>query len=211
VDTKDDADSESARGVKARFDQACAEAGVEGSLAIDVGDITRRICDRAVLTDLVVLKVSNPPSAGVSALTHSFRRIIESSSRPLIAVPERATAFQRALLAYDGSDRAKEALFVATYLAEMWKTELFVFTALDDAKTDVQEYVRRYLEIHEVEAEYIVSERGAMDYLKKTVEERNADLVLMGSHGGSVLQRVFVGSALDYMLRESSVPIFICR
>jgi nucleotide-binding universal stress UspA family protein len=33
----------------------------------------------------------------------------------------------------------------------------------------------------------------------------------MGSHGGSVLQQVFVGSALDYMLRESKVPTFICR
>ena len=40
-------------------------------------------------------------------------------------------------------------------------------------------------------------------YLKKTVEERNVDLVLMGSHGGSYCSRYLVGSALDYMLRES--------
>jgi nucleotide-binding universal stress UspA family protein len=33
----------------------------------------------------------------------------------------------------------------------------------------------------------------------------------MGSHGGSVLTRVFVGSAVDYMLRESPVPVLICR
>ena len=115
------------------------------------------------------------------------------------------------MLAYDGSDRAKEALFVATYIAEIWKTELLVFTALDGAKlaADAQEHVRKYLDIHEVEAEYIVSEHGAMDYLKKTVEERNVDLVLMGSHSGSILQQVFIGNALDYMLRESNVPIFI--
>jgi nucleotide-binding universal stress UspA family protein len=50
-----------------------------------------------------------------------------------------------------------------------------------------------------------------MDALKKAVEECAIDLVLMGSHGGSVLQQILVGSALDYMLRESSVPIFICR
>jgi nucleotide-binding universal stress UspA family protein len=62
-----------------------------------------------------------------------------------------------------------------------------------------------------LEAEYIISEHGATDYLNKTVEERNVDLVLMGSHGGSVLQQILVGSALDYMLRESKVPTFICR
>ena len=92
------------------------------------------------------------------------------------------------------------------------KTELLVFTAADGKlNADTQEHVRKYLDIHEVDAEYIVSEHGAMDHLKKTVEERNADLVLMGSHGGTTLRQVFTGSALDYMLRESQVPIFICR
>ncbi|NTU56329.1 MAG: universal stress protein, partial [Anaerolineales bacterium] len=163
--------------------------------------------------DLIVAKLTNPPGTGVSALQSPYRRIIERSSRPLLTVPMQASQFQRALLAYDGTDRSKEALFVATYLAEMWKTELVVFTALDGTKVkaDAQEYVRRYLDIHELEAEYILSERGAMDFLKQTVEERNADLVFMGSHGGTVFNQVFVGSALDYMLRESKVPIFICR
>jgi nucleotide-binding universal stress UspA family protein len=130
----------------------------------------------------------------------------------LLTVPAKAGEFKRALIAYDGTDRAKEALFVATYLAEMWKTELIVYTALDSSiMADVQDYVRRYLDIHEVEAEYIVSERHTLEQIKITTEERGADLVLMGSHGGSVLQQVFVGSALDYMLRESKVPTFICR
>ena len=108
---------------------------------------------------------------------------------------------------------SRDAAVVAAYIAEIWKTELLVFTAWDGTKvkTDAQEHVRKYLDIHEVEAEYIISEHGAMDYLKNTAEERNVDLVLMGSHGGSVLQQVFVGSALDYMLRESKVPTFICR
>jgi len=130
-----------------------------------------------------------------------------------LTVPKVAHQFKRALLAYDGTDRSKEALFVAAYLAETWETELIVFTAPDGPKLkeDAQDHVRRYLEFHEMEAEYVISDNGAMDYLKKTVEERNVDLVLMGSHGGSVLQQILVGSALDYMLRESRVPTFICR
>jgi nucleotide-binding universal stress UspA family protein len=213
VGTKEDAESDDARGVKTRFDQACKEAGVEGNLAIDVGDITQRICERAILTDLIVVKIMNPPGAGVSALTSPFRTIIANSSRPLLTVPQKAMQLERALLAYDGTDLSKEALFVATYLAEMWKTELIVYTALDGSKVkaDAQDYVRRYLEFHEVEAEYIISDHGAMDSLKQTAEEKQVDLVLMGSHGGNVLQQVFVGSALDYMLRESTIPTFICR
>ena len=213
VETKDNAEASDALGVKERFELTCKHANVEGSLTIDVGDVTQRICERAVLTDLIVVKIMTPPGTGISALRSPFRTILAESSRPLLTVPANASQFKRALLAYDGSDRSKEALFVATYLAEMWKTELIVFTAMDGTKVkvDAQEYVKRYLEIHEVEAEYIISEHGAMDHLKNTAEEQGVDLVLMGSHGGSVLQQVFVGSALDYMLRESKVPTFICR
>ena len=129
-----------------------------------------------------------------------------------MTVPTQARQFKRAVLAYDGTDRSREALFVATYLAEMWKTELIVFTAVDDSvKADMQDYVRRYLDIHEVEAEYVISRSGAMDLLRNTVEERDADLLLMGSYGVSMLRQMFSGSALDYMLRESKIPVFICR
>jgi hypothetical protein len=126
------------------------------------------------MTDLVVLKIVHPPLGGLSSFASPFRAIILNSSRPVLGVPAKATQFGRALLAYDGSDRSKEALFVATYIAEIWKTELLVFTAWDGTKvkTDAQEHVRKYLDIHEVEAEYIISEHGAMDYLKKTVEEQ---------------------------------------
>jgi nucleotide-binding universal stress UspA family protein len=213
VEKKSDVESPNTLGVKERFDQICNAARVNGILAIDSGDITQRIYERAVVTDLIVLKLMTPPSTGISSLRSPIRTIIENASRPVIAVPSKATQFQRALLSYDGSDRSKEALFVATYLAEMWKTELIVFTAIDGTKVkaDVQDYVRQYLDIHEVEAEYIINEQGAMDQLKKTADERGTDLVLMGSHGGSLLQQVFVGSALDYMLRESQIPLLICR
>jgi nucleotide-binding universal stress UspA family protein len=213
VDTFDDVESPDALALKERFDLTCREAGVEGSLAIEAGDITPRICERAVATDLIVLKVANPPSTGLSSLESPFRTIIERSSRPLIGVPGAATRFERALLAYDGSDRAKEALFVATYLAETWKTNLIVFTAREGTKTkaDVQDYARRYLEIHEVQADFILSDHSATTSLKKTADEHNADLVLMGSHGRTALTQVFVGSLVDFMMRESDVPLFICR
>jgi nucleotide-binding universal stress UspA family protein len=75
----------------------------------------------------------------------------------------------------------------------------------------VQDDVRRYLEFHEVEAEYLLAERGAMDQIKTTMEESEADLLLMGAYGVSVLRQIMDGSALDYMLRESKIPLLICR
>ena len=213
VDSKKKVTSEAALSVQTQFKQKCEDAGVDGKLFIENGDIVNKICERATMTDLIVLKIIHPPAGGLATLRSPFRKIIQNSSRPMLGIASKATEFKRALLAYDGSELAKEALFVATYLAEIWKTELVVFTALDGTKVTsaVQDHVRKYLDIHEVEAEYIVSEHGATDHLKQTVEEKNADLVLMGSHGGNTFRQVFIGNALDYMLRESSLPIFICR
>jgi len=213
VGTEKDAKSKKALSVQEQFAQVCRDAGVYGKLVIETGDITDKICERATATDLIVLKIVNPPMGGLATLRSPFRTIIERSSRPILGIPAKATSFQRALLAYDGSELAKEALFVATYLAEIWKTELIIYTAPDGSKvtSDVQDHVRKYLDIHEVDAEYVISEHGAMDSLNQMVKEKGADLVLMGSHGGNTLKQVFIGSALDYMLRESDVPVFICR
>ncbi len=213
VDSKEKVQSAAALAIQMQFNQRCIDAAVDGKLVIESGDITRKIRDRAAMTDLITLKIEHPPMGGLSSLTSPFRTIIINSSSPVLGVPANATEFKRTLLAYDGSFLAKEALFVATYFAETWKTELIVYTALDGSKVkaDVQDYVRRYLDIHEVQAEYIVNERGATDQLKKAIDENNIDLLLMGSYGISMLRQVLTGSALDYMLRESQIPIFICH
>ncbi len=211
--TKEDAEGSEAQEMKQRFEQVCKDAGVQGSLAVDVGDITQRIIERAIVTDLIIVKLVNPPGSGLSVLNSPFRAIIEKSSRPLITVPRGATPFTRALLAFDGSDLAKEALFVTAYLAEMWKTEVTVFTAREDKtlKENVQDYARRYMELHEVEAKYVLSEQKEPRHLPDIAAEYDADLILMGSHSGNKLQQVLVGSMVDATLRESSIPTVICR
>ncbi len=213
VDSPEKIQGREASAVQAQFDQTCAQANIEGRLVVEAGNITRKISERQAMMDLMVLKIAHPPGGGLSTLRSALRSIIANSSCPMLGIPQKAAPFQRALLAYDGTELAKEALFVATYLAEMWKTGLTVFTALEGSRVtaDVQDHVRRYLEIHEVEAEYIVSDQNARTDLMKTIEERNIDLMLMGSHGGSVWRQIFVGSTLDFVLRESQVPVFICR
>lgn len=213
VDSKEKITGERVLAVQVRFDERCAQAGVNGKLVIEEGDINAKIRERAIMTDLIVLKVEHPPLGGLSTLRSPFRDIITKSSRPVLAVPGEAREVKRALLAYDGSLLAKEALFVAAYLAEMWGTELTVFTALQGTNllAETQDDVRRYLELHEVEAEYVLSEEDKRRALLRATQEHQVDLVIMGGYGNSVLREVMIGSTLDTMLRESAIPIFICR
>ncbi len=194
------------------FKHKCEIAHLDGNLVIEVGEITRKIYERAILADLIVIKVSHPPQAGFAVLNSPFRSIISRSSRPLLAVPGKSSSMDRALLAYDGSPKSKEALFVATYLAELWKTHLTVFTVPERSRFSpkIQDFARTYLELHEIDADFVVN-NGSENEIKDIVLDRQINLVLMGGYSGSAVIEMVIGSTLDFMLRELSIPIFICR
>ncbi len=210
VSTEKQAAGEKAQGVKEKFQSMCREAGVNGTLAVEAGEPAKKILERAILTDLVMLKIVYPPGSGLSGLASPLRVIISRSPRPVLALPTGATDLDRAVLAFDGSPKAKEAMFVAVYLAEQWKTSLTVYTGEGTNAAATQETARQYLELHEIQAEYVMSKASA-ETLKRISEERQANLVLMGGYSGAILKAVTLGSWVNYMLREQNAPVLICR
>jgi nucleotide-binding universal stress UspA family protein len=195
-----------------RFNEMCAGGNVRGVLAIEVGEPTQKIMERSALTDLVVLKIVHPPSTGIQAMASPIRTLISRCPRPLLAAPGDVSSLNHALLAFDGSPKAKEALFIATYLAEQWKTQLTILIGLEDkaAQDSAQDFARNYLEFNEVEARFI-EEKYSPAVLKLTAEEINADLVIMGGYSGSILKEMTVGSSVNHMLRAFRRPVLICR
>jgi nucleotide-binding universal stress UspA family protein len=195
-----------------QFKQICAKEEVQGVLAIEVGDPVQKILERSALTDLIVMKISHPPSAGIKALASHIRTLITRASRPIFAISGKVSGLQHALLAIDGSPKSKEALFVATYLAEQWQTKLTILTGLEDTALDnsAQDFAQNYLEFNEIEADFI-SRKYSAETLKAAAEEVQADILIMGGYSGSILKEMTVGSSVNFMLRESQLPILICR
>ena len=195
-----------------RFNEICREKTARGVLAIEVGDPTQKILERAALADLIVIKITHPPSTGIKSLTSQVRTLIARSSRPILALPGRVSNFRHALLAFDGSPKSKEALFVAAYLTEQWQTKLTILTGLPDQELDhsAHDFAQNYLEFNEIEADFI-SRKFSAETLKETAQEIDADLVIMGGYSGSILKEMTVGSSVNFMLRESELPVLICR
>ena len=83
---------------------------------------------------------------------------------------------------------------------------------MDDTVSDssAQDFAKNYLEFNEIEADFI-SKKYSTETLKTTAEEIHADLVIMGGYSGSILKEMTVGSSVNFMLRESQLPILICR
>lgn len=90
--------------------------------------------------------------------------------------------------------------------------------ALTQVSNETIEYERKQLETfaEEVSApgldiEFHVKIGHIGQEIIYTAEKVNADLIVMGSHGYSGLQRVMLGSTAEYILEHSKIPALIIR
>jgi nucleotide-binding universal stress UspA family protein len=207
-------DNEEAQAVRVEFNRRCEAAGIPGELAIEVGGVARRICERVRWTDLAVVHLAHPPAPQpVARLSSGFRTLIRRCARPVLAVPRASSHLDRALLAYDGSPKADEALFVATYLSCRWKITLVVVTVIETGRTTTETLARvqKYLETHGVRATFVKEGGPVAEAILKTAEEHESGLIIMGGYGLSPVLEVVLGSAVDQVLRTSRQPMLICR
>lgn len=214
VDTEEEKNSEMAQFIQDRFVQRCKEQEVEGHLIVTTGEVAHQISLQSRLTDLVVTTLLYPPPPQILArLDSGFRELIRHCPRPILAVPQVVTPLSRALLAYDGSPKADEALFVATYLAGRWGISLSVVTVFENGSIAPETLMRArlYLEEHNVQAETIGHSGRAAEAIINIANEKNIDLIIIGGYGRSPLLEVVLGSTVDQVLREARRPILICR
>ena len=209
---------EEAEPVRQRFEERCRAAGVAVAAATQASSSTaNEIIARAVYADLVVLHLNHPPGEKLlGRLSSGFRKIIHRSPRPVLAVPTGVQSpMDRALLAYDGSDKAQEALFVAAYITLRWGVQLAVVTVLkDESHEGALAEAKAYLENQGVTAVYHKCPRpddGTSQAILAVAAEENSNLLLLGGYHNSPVVQVVLGSTLDRLLREFSQPMLICR
>jgi nucleotide-binding universal stress UspA family protein len=187
--------------------------GVRGEYATEVGKTARKIVERAAWVDLVALSLTRKKrNKAATGFGTGFQKIIQRSPRPILVVPENAnSSFERALLAYDGSPKADEALYLAAYLANHWRLSLAVLSAGKESANMALERARDYLTKRRVEVEYIAKERPAVNAILSTASDLESDLIIMGGFGYRPLFQIFVGSTVLNVLKSFDQPVLICR
>ena len=187
--------SESGEGLR----RQCQLGGVTLQTAHETGDAVAAICRRAALVDLVILD-----STFAWAQT---RAILGQCPRPVLVLANHATHLDRVLLAYDGSPKANEALFIAAYLAEQWQVELVVVTAWESRRLpEAAEYAHRYLTMHEVTATFLETRGSAAPVIEQTAVAHHADLILLGGYKG----RRRPGKTVERLVNWRERPLLIC-
>jgi nucleotide-binding universal stress UspA family protein len=120
----------------------------------------------------------------------------------------------RALLAYDDSPKAKEALFIAAYFASKWGIPLTVANVYIKGQS-VEKYLtdaQKYLEKLNIQADYVLDECDSIsDSILEIAKEYKSDLIVMGGYEASPVYEMVTGSTVDQVLRDTHIPVLICR
>jgi nucleotide-binding universal stress UspA family protein len=214
-----DLEGEGIGAVRAEFTRQCEALGVRGKLAVESGRVARAICDRARWADLVVAGLAHPPDPQpVARLSSGFSTLIRRCPTPLLAVSGAFSPLSSPLLAYDGSPKAKEALYIAIYLAARGQEAgtagpLVILTVADGELVTVETLgeAEEYAESHGVQAIPLFKHGRVTATVLDTAEAYDCDLILMGGYGRSPVVEVVLGSAVDEVLRASRQPVLICR
>jgi nucleotide-binding universal stress UspA family protein len=210
--------------IRNEFQHRCAAAHLSAEFVVEVGGVAPQICRRAWWTDLVVVSLTYPPAPQLLArLGSGFRTLMRRCARPVLAIPAVVEAsdspddkngqLSRALLAYDGSSKSQEALFVATYLAGRWRIPLVVVTVLEKggAAPATLTQAQAYLEARGVQATWQAESGPVAETILQVAAAYQSNLIIMGGYGATPVLEVVLGSAVDQILRQARQPLLICR
>lgn len=202
--------------LKKEFGTRCEQAGIHGKLAIVHGKISSEIIRRARWIDLVVMNVDYPVPRGFHPLARfqsSLRTTLLRCPRPILTVSRMSTSFSSALLAYNGSPKANEALFVSAYLAGAFNIRLVVVTVTQAGGSgqNLLNYAKEYLRERQVNATFLNETGSVRKAIVRTARQYDCDLIIMGGYGHDPLLELFFGSTTNHILQTKEFPILICR
>ncbi len=133
----------------------------------------------------------------------------------------------------DFSDEAQEALTQAEHLAKTFGAELValhvvpeypvslynsvisvkgeLIRRIDVIKNDAMDRLMRLKEGRDVSFRPLIREGSAAKEIIAAAEEEGVDLIVMGKKGLSALEKIFIGSVANQVLRHSQVPLLLTK
>ena len=207
--------SQDGREVLAEFARRATAAGVRAETETVEGDVGRTICERAGLADIVVLGRHGSGGAAARLLFGStFAAVVRYSPRPVLVAVGPARPVRRVLVAYDGSDRAKDALEFVARAARERGAAVTVVSVAEPGRggQEALSAAADYLRAHGVEpALLMLPEEHPAAAILRVAEQREVDLIALGGYGHGRFLGMLFGHAVDEVLRGATRPVLVCR
>jgi len=197
------------------FLERAAALQVPATARMVSGDVVETILADARWSDLVAINQRREQGAiAERPLGTIFQGVATRVSRPILAVPGSAVPdLQRVMLAYDGSPKAREALYVLRHMLRHWRVAGLVISVGETGASEAElSRAEMYLrEANPVDLQILHEEGPVDEAILAAMERESAQMLLMGSYGYAPVIKVFAGSTVDRILRRAWFPVMICK
>ena len=178
-------DSDGVNQMRERFNASCKEVDIQGEFAVEVGNSpVKSIIKHAAWVDFVIVNSTRPPvDKPLERISPDLKRIIQQCPRPIQIRPNGTESdYSHAILAYDGSPKADEALFIATYLSARWKKDLTVVTVqTENTDETALEKACGYLTLNGLKnVNYVLGKGSIAETVLETAKAHQSNLLFMG-------------------------------
>lgn len=206
--------TERSKNILSGFEKACTDQGVPFETEIAEGIVYKVICEKGELNDLTLI--------GRQGLHYQFDkeflgstadRVIRHTKSPTLVVTHEANPLKNPLLAYDGSENAKQALHTSAQLCsdlQLPLTILYVGSDREEAK-DILKQAQDYLEPFKIVTQYRHQEGKPHETVAQYAKQHQHDLVLLGARGHGGLLDFILGSTTQYALWAGGFHVLVDR
>lgn len=212
--------------------------GVETVSTVLQGEPYRTIVEYADEYDIDLIVMPTHGRSGLQRLLlgSTTERVVRRAEVPVLTIrPDAADAvrypYRGVAVPTDGSEGASEALSVGADVATDAEAALYVLSVITyqslgiDVRSDIQSAMLEESAEEIVEEATAAAERagvetvdGAVEYgssvheaILEFLEQRDIDLVVVGTHGRTGFDRFLLGSVAEALLRTSPVPVLTVR
>ena len=125
--------------------------------------------------------------------------------------------FERLVVGVDESDPSDAAIQTVLKLPHENLRQVFFYSVAgtgDDTREQAERVVRKAAALahaRDISAEGHVIGGTPGEALIAAAQQRDADLIVLGSHGRRGLQRLFLGSVAEYVVRNAPLPVLVVR
>ncbi len=193
----------------------CLACGVRMTSEILFGGVPELILDRSAQARFITLgRRGHGHALDPDHLGKTFHTIAYHARCPLWVGGDIYRPIKRILIAYNGGDFSNKALKFGAFLASGIACEAIVLSVEED--NDPQQKWSQRIETQLEESslkdfQFILREGQPGSKIIQEAEDKQVDLILLGGHHYSAIVEWIVGSNLDFVLRNTSLPVLIAR
>ncbi len=205
------------------------DASVE--IFIEQGKAYERIVEKAATGayDLVVMGRRGMHRSARMLVGSVTSRVIGHTEKDVLVIPREASMeWKNIVLAVDDSECSRAAVDGAMYLAGTYKGVVTAVSGvdladefyaevpeaadqmMDKAESALQE-VRATAEKKGVSAEFVVRVGKAHEAVLEVAEEKDGDVIVMGSHGRTGLTKLIMGSVTEKVIGYARCPVMVVK